>query len=210
MLFKTCLSQKDTAECVEDAAAKGIPVSALRGARILVTQLRLSNEAMRVLCGRSTTRNAPPDAGHFTLALRTRPGKAARQATLQISFSAVVGLQTPKRPSASPGKEPAVAVSLVRVWKEDGALACVLRCDNPVASLAQAREKACHYATRWLIEGFHKALKTELGAERLQLRTAHRLFAAVALLDVVSCAGGPARTTAFSTVRQFCGVNATP
>lgn len=42
------------------------------------------------------------------------------------------------------------------------------------------------YATRWLIEDFHKSLKTGLGAERLQLHTAHRLFAAVALLSVVA------------------------
>ena len=44
------------------------------------------------------------------------------------------------------------------------------------------------YATRWLIEDFHKALKTGLGAERLQLHTAHRLFATVALLSVVALA----------------------
>jgi len=56
-----------------------------------------------------------PSAGHFTLPLRTRTGKAARQAMLQVSFSAVVGVQRPKRPGASPGKGPAVAVSLVRV-----------------------------------------------------------------------------------------------
>lgn len=39
-----------------------------------------------------------------------------------------------------------------------------------------------------LIEDFHKALKTGLGAEKLQLQTAARPFAAVALLSVVALA----------------------
>jgi hypothetical protein len=36
------------------------------------------------------------------------------------------------------------------------------------------------------IEEYHKALKTGLGAERLQLKTAARLFAAVAIMSVVA------------------------
>ena len=36
------------------------------------------------------------------------------------------------------------------------------------------------------MEDFHKALKTGLGTEKLQLQTAARLFAAVALLSVVA------------------------
>ena len=42
------------------------------------------------------------------------------------------------------------------------------------------------YASRWLIKDFHKALKTGLGPEKLQLQTAARLFAAVTLLSVVA------------------------
>ena len=44
------------------------------------------------------------------------------------------------------------------------------------------------YASLWLIQDFHKALKTGLGAERLQRQMAVRLFAAVALLSVVALA----------------------
>jgi hypothetical protein len=39
---------------------------------------------------------------------------------------------------------------------------------------------------RWVIEEYHKALKTGLGAERLQFETAARLFAAVAIMSVVA------------------------
>lgn len=38
----------------------------------------------------------------------------------------------------------------------------------------------------WSFEEFHKALKTVLGAERLQLETAHRLFAAVSIMSVLA------------------------
>jgi hypothetical protein len=55
-----------------------------------------------------------------------------------------------------------------------------------VPSFAQAQTCARPYATRWVIEEYHKALKTGLGAERLQFETAARLFAAVAIMSVVA------------------------
>ena len=58
--------------------------------------------------------------------------------------------------------------------------------DMAVTEVAQARECARQYATRWIIEEFHKALKTGLGAEKLQLETGARLKAAVALMSVVA------------------------
>jgi hypothetical protein len=36
------------------------------------------------------------------------------------------------------------------------------------------------------MEEYHKALKTGLGAERLQLESAERLFAAIAIMSVVA------------------------
>ena len=60
--------------------------------------------------------------------------------------------------------------------------------DTPVADFAQALGCARQYASRWLMEDFHKALKTGLRVEQLPLQTATRLFAAVALLSVVALA----------------------
>ena len=57
-----------------------------------------------------------------------------------------------------------MAVSLVRVGEEAGELEWVLLCDDSIGSFAQAREKAWHYATRWLIEEFPKALKNRIKA----------------------------------------------
>ena len=57
-----------------------------------------------------------------------------------------------------------------------------------MTDFAQAQAWARQYASRWLIEDFHKALKTGLRAEKRQLQTAARLFAAVALLSLVALA----------------------
>ena len=53
-------------------------------------------------------------------------------------------------------------------------------------TFAQAPECALQYASRWLIEEFHKALKTGLGVERLQLESAERLLAAAAIMSGVA------------------------
>jgi hypothetical protein len=79
----------------------------------------------------------------------------------------------------------------VRVWgvaapDAEDKLAWLLWCDAEVVDFAQARECALQYSTRWVIEEYHKAIKTGLGAERLPLASAERLFAAVAILSVVA------------------------
>ncbi len=135
---------------------------------------------------------AQPAAGRFTLALRGRPRQPAREVALRVSFCPALTLRAPQRPGGARGKEAPVPCAVVRVWEEVAAAApgleWLLLCDQPVADFAQALACARQYASRWLIEDFHKALKTGLGAEKLQLQTAARLFAAVALLSVVALA----------------------
>ena len=55
-----------------------------------------------------------------------------------------------------------------------------------MATAADAITLVQQYATRWVIEEYHKVLKTGLGAERLQLEEAARLFAAIAVMSVVA------------------------
>ena len=130
--------------------------------------------------------------GPLALALRGRPRQPARDVVLQLSWGPPLALRAPQRPGGATGKGAPVAAGVVRVWeaRTDGTpgLEWLLLTDVPVTGLAQARAVVRQYASRWLIEDFHKALKTGLGAERLQLQTAARLFAAVALLSVVALA----------------------
>lgn len=52
--------------------------------------------------------------------------------------------------------------------------------------LLRSVESVKQYATRWLIEEFHKALKTGLGAKKLQLEEANRLFAAISIMSIIA------------------------
>ncbi len=134
--------------------------------------------------------------GEFVLPLRARTGMAARQARLSLS-AAPVRILAPDRPGHVTDKSrlPPYDCTVVRVWEANPPagvkepLEWFLLTDVPVTDEEQARECARQYATRWLIEEFeeyHKALKTGLGADKLQLETGARLKAAVALMSVVA------------------------
>jgi hypothetical protein len=127
---------------------------------------------------------------HLPLDLRARPGQAARRADLSISFGPV-SLRAPGRVGRAAGTDEPLNCWFVRAWEANPPegvepLEWVLYCDNPITEIGEAIEAVMNYATRYLIEDFHKGLKSGLGAERLQLETANRLFAAVAVMSVVA------------------------
>lgn len=151
----------------------------------------LTNEDGRGVTGKLfATARAQAALGRYELELRARPGAPGRVAALQIS-AVTVWLRAPQRPGRGSGYLPPIRTTVVRVWEAapppgTAALEWILLTDWPVESYAQALEVALVYATRWLIEEFHKALKTGNQAEDLQLETAAGLFAAIALKSVVA------------------------
>jgi hypothetical protein len=66
------------------------------------------------------------------------------------------------------------------------ALEWVLYTDWPTESLSDALMSVMDYATRFLIEEFHKGLKTGMKVEDLQLEQGSRLFAAIAVTSIVA------------------------
>ena len=62
----------------------------------------------------------------------------------------------------------------------------ILLADGEVTTFAQAFQCVLQYAGRGIIEEYHKALKSGLGAERLQLETGAGLMAAIAILSIVA------------------------
>ena len=151
----------------------------------------LTNEEGRKKTGKLfETARAQAALGEFELELRARPGQDARIAKLQIS-SAEVWLRAPERPGRGSGYLPPVHCNVVRVWEAapprgTKALEWILLTDWAVNIFAEALEVALAYSTRWLIEEFHKALKTGTKAEELQLETAEALFASIAIKSVVA------------------------
>ena len=114
---------------------------------------------------------AQPSAGTLVLVLRSRPRQPAREPVLQVSCSPALALRAPQRPGGATGKGPPVPGGVARVWEETGrdavgaGLEWLLLGDQPVTDFAQTLTCARQYASRWLIEDFHKALKTGLGAK---------------------------------------------
>jgi len=141
--------------------------------------------------GRSGARiQAAPAQDQRRLKLRSRPDQAAREARLQLSFGAL-RLRTPERPGQPAGSLPPIAASFVRVWEPDPPegvqpLEWRLLTDLAVTDVSTAWSIVQMYAGRWIIEDYHQCLKTGLRAESLQLATADRLFAAIAVMAVVA------------------------
>lgn len=128
--------------------------------------------------------------GHTELELRSRPGQPARTACLEVSVTGVV-TRSPQGYGHAPGVRPSITCTAVRVWEMEPpagteALEWILLTDLPAETFQQACDIAQMYATRWLEEEFHKALKTGMGVERLQLTTAHAWFAATALMSITA------------------------
>lgn len=124
------------------------------------------------------------------LKLRARAKQPARTARLNISVTSV-WLRSPQRPGKRPGCLKPIKCNVVRIWEPEPppgieALEWILLTDLAVDSPSQALEIGLMYSTRWLIEDFHKALKTGTKAEQLQLETVQGLFAAIAFKSIVA------------------------
>jgi hypothetical protein len=136
------------------------------------------------------TVRATASCGELDLELRSRPGQAARRSRLQVSFTPLV-LRAPQVPGHGPGAREPIACVAARSWEpnppsEAKALEWILLTDLEVTNFEQACEVAQMYATRWLEEEFHKALKTGMDAEGTQLETAEAWFAIVAMKSVAA------------------------
>jgi hypothetical protein len=133
---------------------------------------------------------ASQSCGKIELELRGRAGQASRRAGLQVSYTPV-RLRAPQVRGEGAGVRPALPCLAIRVWEEQAppgikALEWILLTDLEVENFAPACEVAQMYASRWLVEEFHKALKTGMDAEGLQLTKAKPWFAAVALMSIVA------------------------
>jgi hypothetical protein len=136
-----------------------------------------------------------PMLGGKRLWVRGRKDREARWAKLAVSAMAVT-LLAPKNWSDKPHRKgrprpAAIACWAVRVWEIDPPageepIEWVILTDEPVADLETALKVVFWYSCRWLIEEYHKCLKTGCRAEDRQLETAERLGALLGMLSVVA------------------------
>jgi Transposase DNA-binding/Transposase DDE domain len=135
------------------------------------TKLR---QGIRSLEARTTT----------TLVKRGRDGQAQREIVLNVACSAITLLPPVREPESDP-----IEGYCLRVWETKpgkDAIEWLLFTTLPITSLKQALEVIRWYSLRWLIEEYHKALKTGCAMEQRQLTSAHGLQNLLAFLAIVA------------------------
>ena len=129
-----------------------------------------------------------PSQATTTVAMRSRDGRPARTATLQVAWSAC-DVPAPVR-----GKErggPRLRVNVVRAWEANPPagtepLDWILVTSLVVTNAAEALQVIAYYERRWLIEAYHKCLKTGCALETRQLETAAGLEALLGFLAIIA------------------------
>jgi Transposase DNA-binding/Transposase Tn5 dimerisation domain len=130
--------------------------------------------------------------GYYELELRARPNQAGRTAKLQVRVGKI---RIPRPKHASPWvkarKPEPVSMNVIEVMETDPPkgvepIRWVLLTSLPVDSWKQVWEAIGFYEQRWLIEEYHKALKTGCKTESHQLKTRERLEALVGITSVVA------------------------
>jgi len=130
--------------------------------------------------------------GSYTLSLRSRPDQKAREANLEIRIGQI---KIPRPQHVSPWvrslKQSAIETNVIEVVEVNSPkgvepIRWVLFTSLPNDSFDAAWQTIEYYEMRWLVEEYHKALKTGCRTEKRQLKTAGRLEALVGLTSVVA------------------------
>jgi len=122
-----------------------------------------------------------PSRGTTTHFLRARKS-FSREISLNISWAEVNVLP----PKAHAGNK-SIRGCYVRVWcEEDPDIEWFLFTLSRITSFEEAMEIVSIYRHRWLIEEYHKCLKTGCRIEKVQLKTADRLLALFGMLGVIA------------------------
>lgn len=131
-----------------------------------------------------------PSAAEETLHLRTRPDRVARTVTLAVAWGHTSVLPPRNDPTAT-GKPP-VDAWVIRAWETtappagEEPLEWLLLSTLPVENARQAHERLQWYRCRWLIEHYHKALKTGCRMEDSQLQQGEALKRQLGFLSIVA------------------------
>lgn len=123
----------------------------------------------------------------FTLSLKGRPDRVARDAELELRFSQI----TLTRPQRSTTQQETLRLFVVDVLEphpptDETAIHWVLLTSLPMHTLEQAQQIVLWYSYRWLVERFHYVLKSGCKLEESQLRQAAALARLLAVYSGVA------------------------
>jgi len=129
------------------------------------------------------------DAPPKTTGRKLSPGRTGRITMCKVAFGPV----RIARPCKKVGEYHCSALDLwaVRVWEPvtpvgEEPLEWILLTNCPVLTIEQAFECIHWYEQRWIVEEYHKAMKTGCSIESLQFEKIERLEPAIALISAVA------------------------
>lgn len=133
-------------------------------------------------------KNASEVGGHF-VEIPRQGSRARRQAKIRVQATRVV-IKPPSYRTPDIANTP-VEAWVVRIEEVDPpegveGLEWTLLTTEPVEDLESAVDMVRAYTARWLIEEFHRVLKSGCRVERMQLENADRLKPAIAVNSVVA------------------------
>jgi hypothetical protein len=160
--------------------------------------VRASQKHRIVLDGKGNRRElsewlqSQPSAGMYKLFLRSRKNQPAREALLEVRFTA---LEMPLPAQSTPFMRacgiqtiPMFAVQVREIAPPDGVepLDWLLLTSESVECFEDAWTVIGYYEKRWRVEDYHKCLKTGCQVESRQYKTSNRLERVTAVLSIVA------------------------
>jgi len=133
-----------------------------------------------------------PVAGNYELQVRSRKKQPARTAMLEVRFGTLkVPVPARKSPYVRALEPEPIAMNVVWVREVDAPkgvapIEWVLYTSLDVGTFNDAWQVIEYYETRWLVEEYHKALKTGCRVTKRGLQRAERLEPMVGLMSVVA------------------------
>lgn len=119
--------------------------------------------------------------GFKKIEVRREKDGSAREIELSIAWEKVL-IQPPKRCK----KAQPIEISVIRCWNTEEDLEWVLYSSIPVNNLQEAIEKIIWYSKRWIIEEYHKCLKTGCRIEMSQLESGKNLENLIGILGIIA------------------------
>lgn len=131
-----------------------------------------------------------PELGRFTMDVQPQKGRKARTAAEFTLRGGPVLVLPPHAKHGHHGKDPlplyVVYVAEVSPPRGEKPIAWMLITNEPVHTFDDAWRVTSWYERRWIIEEYHKSLKTGCRIEDLQFTYVERLQPAIALLSAVA------------------------
>ena len=132
-----------------------------------------------------------PELGRFTMAVQAQKGRQARKNAEFAVRGGPILLRPPHAKKGHHGNQslPLYFVHVVEVSPVPGGEKSVewtLLTNEPVSTFDDAWRVTEWYERRWIVEEYHKSLKTGCGIEDLQFTAVERMEPAIALLSAVA------------------------